>query len=54
MVERLKARLKLLEQLMNAIRKGLAPGEIQRILKGRTELNRSKTERLKNTNKFDS
>lgn len=54
MVERLKARLRLLEQLMDAIRKGLSPGDIQRILKGRTDLNRSKTERLKNTDQCDS
>jgi hypothetical protein len=54
MVEHLKAKLKLLEQLMDAIRKGLTPGDIQRILKGRSDLNRSKTKRLKNTDKFDS
>ncbi len=54
MVERLKAKLKLLEQITDAIRQGLTPGNIQRILKGRADLNRSKTDRLKNTDKFDS
>jgi hypothetical protein len=54
MVERLKSKLKLLEQLMNAIRKGLTPGDIQRILKGRSDLERSKTSRLKNTDRHDS
>ena len=54
MLERLKARLKLLEKLMDAIRKGLAPGDVQRILKCRTDLNRSKTDRLKNTDQYDS
>ena len=54
MVDRLKAKLKLLEQLMDAIRKGLASGDIQRILKSRSDLNRYKIDRLKNTDKFDS
>jgi hypothetical protein len=54
MVERLKAKLRLLEKLMDAIQKGLAPGDIQRILKSRSDLNRSKIERLKNTDKYDS
>jgi hypothetical protein len=54
MVEHLKAKLKLLEQLTNAIRQGLTSGDIQRILKGKSDLNRSKTEQLKNTDRFDS
>ncbi len=42
MVERIKAKMKLLEQLMDAMRQGLTMEEIRKIFSSRTQMKRIK------------